>query len=128
MERLFKLGGIIIVIGCVAFLRYDLKEVDVFHNGSINQVKVVFVPKCRSSQAHYAMKFEYKGKVHPKEIGGALCDELKVGDYLPMRMNHDQTIFLFENENPYFDMIGTGILLLFGATLFVFGIRKEKRT
>ncbi len=126
MKWFYKIAGVLIVVGSFFFVRYDLSKVDTFRNGEIIQVHVIQVPNCISGKRHYYFKFEYNGKIHSKDVGGKFCDELKEDSYIDMRVNEEQTVFLYPKENPFIDMAAGAILFSFGVALILMGLFKKE--
>lgn len=124
MKTFYKLSGVIFVIGCFFFLKSNSRVIETYENGEIVIVKVIFVPNCISGKKHYNFSFNYNGKNYAKKIGGGLCDELKEGDFIRMRTNKKNSVFLYENENPYYNLISIIILFLFGVFLIYYGFKK----
>jgi len=124
MKTFYKISGILFIIGCVFFLKYNYKELETYKNGKIISAKIIYVPNCLSGKRHYYLKFSYNERIYPKRIGGGLCDKLKEGDIIKLKTNEDNSVFLYEYENPYNNMISFILLFLFGVFLIYMGFKK----
>ncbi len=124
MKTFYKIAGIVFVIGCIFFLKFNYRELVTYKNGYIVNVKVVYVPNCFTTKWHYNIKFEYNGKIYAKGIGVLSCKELKEGDIIKLKTNKDNNIFLYEHENPYKNMSSLILLFLFGVFLIYMGFKK----
>ena len=117
MRLIFKIAGVIVVIGSIVLAKDDYDHIDIYRNGDLVKVRVVYVPSCLSGRHHYYFKFEYNGKIHSKKIGGALCDELQVNQLFTMKSNKERTVFLYVKENPMSEFVAAGFVFLFGIFL-----------
>ncbi|GAO31936.1 hypothetical protein JCM15548_14350 [Geofilum rubicundum JCM 15548] len=52
------------------------------------------------------------------------CKELKEGDVIKLRTNKENSVFLYENENPYNNATSFIVLFLFGVFLIYMGFKK----
>lgn len=124
MKTFYKIAGIGFIIGCLFFLKYNFIELETYHDGHVIQAKVIYVPDCFTTKKHYNIKFTYNGKTYAKEIGVLSCKELNAGDTIWLKTNKDNSVFLYERENPYYDMVSFILLFLFGIFLLYMGLRK----
>lgn len=125
MRTFYKIAGVVFIIGCFFFLQYNYKELETYKNGHIVNVEVIYVPNCFTTKQHYNIKFTYNEKTYAKQIGVLSCKELKEGEIIRLRTNKDNSVFLYENENPYNELTSTIILLLFGVFLIYYGFKKK---
>lgn len=124
MKAFYKISGIIFIIGCFFFLQYNLKEIETYYEGHVIIATVTYVPNCFTTRKHYNIKFAYNGKIHAKEIGVLSCKKLKEGDNIRLKTNQVNSVFLYEQENPFNDMVSIIFLLLFGVFLVYMGYKK----
>jgi len=124
MKTFYKISGVVFVIGCLFFLKNVRELIETYHSGHFVNVTVVYVPNCITTKAHYNIKFTYNGNTYAKQIGVLSCRELNVGDTIRLKTNKDNSVFLYESENPYNDRVYTIILLLFGIFLIYMGFKK----
>lgn len=124
MKIFYKISGIVFIIGCLFFLKYNYKELEAYHNGYVIEATVVYVPDCFTTKKHYNIKFTYNGKTFAKEIGVLTCKELNEGDTIKLKTNQGNSVFLYERENPYNDMVSFILLFLFGVFLIFMGFKK----
>jgi hypothetical protein len=124
MKTFYKISGILFVFGCIFFLKYNFQELKTYKTGYIVEAKVVFVPVCLTTRGHYNIKFIVNGNIYAKEIGTILCKELKIGQTIRLKTNSENSVFLYENENPYKNMFSSILLFLFGIFLIYMGFKK----
>ncbi len=124
MKTFYKISGVVFVIGCLFFLKNDMEQIETYHSGHLVNVTVVYVPNCITTKTHYNIKSTYNGKKYAKQIGGLSCRELNEGDTIRLKTNQDNSVFLYERENPYNERFSTIILLLFGIFLIYMGFKK----
>jgi hypothetical protein len=124
MKTFYKISGVIFIIGCLFFWKFNYRKIEIYKSGTIINARVVFVPNCFTTKRHYNFKFEYKGKIHAKQIGVGSCKDMNEGDIIKLKTNDDSSIFLFENEYPYNDTIAIFLLFSFGIFLIYMGFKK----
>jgi hypothetical protein len=124
MRTLYKIAGMIFILACLLFLKYNYKEIITYKNGTTINALIIYVPNCISGKPYYHLKFSYNETVYPKRIGGELCDKLKEGDIIKLKTNDDNTVFLYEHENPYNNAIYFTLLIFFGLFLLYMGFKK----
>lgn len=124
MKTFYKISGIVFIFGCFFFLKYSFKEIETYYGGHVIIATVIYVPNCFTTKKHYNIKFIYNGKTYAKEIGVLSCKKLKVGNSIRMKTNQDNSVFLYEQENPFYDMVSIIFLLLFGVFLVYLGYKK----
>lgn len=124
MKNFYKISGIVFVVGCLFFLKYNYRELEAYKNGYYVIATVVFVPDCFTTKRHYNIKFNYNGKLYAKEIGVLTCKELKEGDVIKLKTNNDNDVFLYEHENPNENLVSIILLFLFGLFLIFMGFKK----
>ena len=126
MKSFAIISGLIFIVGSLFLLPYKLKKIDTYKYGYDVEVKVNFVPNCITSNAHYNIQFEFQDKIYAKQIGVLTCRELSVGDLLKLKTNRDHSVFLYQYENPYFDLQSLVILGLMGLGFIIWGILRNK--
>lgn len=124
MRIFYKIAGVVFIVGCFFFFQYNYKELKTYHNGHIVYATVTYVPNCLTTKKHYNFKFAYNGRTYAKKIGVLSCRELSEADTIKLKTNRDNSVFLFENENPYNDMVSFVLLFLFGVFLIYMGYKK----
>lgn len=124
MKNFYRIAGIAFVIGCIFFLKYNFRELEVFKNGYIVNATVVFVPDGYKIKKHSNIKFNYNGKIHVKGIGFLKSKELREGDIIRLKTNINNDVFLYEQENPYINTFSFIMLFLFGIYLIYNGFKR----
>lgn len=124
MKVFYKITGIVFIVGSLFFLKYNYKELETYHDGHVIRAIVIYVPDCFTTKKHYNFKFTYNEKTYAKEIGVLSCKELNEGDTIRLKTNQDSSVFLYERENPYNEMVSIIILILFGVFLIYMGFKK----
>ena len=124
MKTFYKISGVVFVIGCIVLLKSNYEVIETYHSGHFVNVTVVYVPNCITTKAHYNIKFTYNGNTYAKQIGVLSCRELNEGETIRLKTNKDNSVFLYEKENPYNDRVYFIILFLFGIFLIYMGFKK----
>lgn len=124
MKTFYKITGVIFILGCSLLLKTSYEEIQTYRSGHMISATIRYVPNCISTKKHYNIKFIFKGKEFGKEIAGLQCKELKEGDIIMLKTNQDNSIFLYEHENPYKNLSSFVLIFLFGILLIYMGFKK----
>jgi hypothetical protein len=125
MKLFYLISGLLFTFGSLIIIKYQLPAIETYKTGNLIEAKVLYVPNCITTKIHYNMKFEYNDNIYAKEIGGLRCKELNVGETLKLKTNSNNSVFLYENENPYSNLISSFVLLGFGLFLLILGLKKK---
>jgi hypothetical protein len=120
MKKILKIGSFLIIVISLILLPRAIKEFDTQKNGTLTTVTVFSVPiSCDISSKRIKAYFEFyiENKKYSKNFDGH-CD-LKPGDRIKLITNNDNTIFLFEDENPIYGIIPVILIFVFGTICFL---------
>jgi hypothetical protein len=119
MKTVLKIGSVLIIIISLVLIPRVFEEFDTKKNGALTNVIVFSVPiSCEISSKHIKAYFEFyiENKKYSKNFNGH-CD-LKPGDKIKLITNNDNSIFLFEDENPIYKIISILLIFIFGIICF----------
>lgn len=119
MSKFLKIGSLsIIIISLIVFPR-TLKEFYTRKNGNLITVTVFSVPiSCDVSSKNIKAYFEFyiDDKKYSKNFDGH-CD-LQPRDKIKLISSDDNSIFLFEDENPIYGLISAFLIFTLGIICF----------
>ena len=127
IKRLLKIASVLIIIISFVLIPQAFKEFDTQKNGTLTTITVFSVPiSCDISSKNIKAYFEFyiENKKYSKNFDGH-CD-LKPGDKIKLITNNDNSIFLFEDENPIYEIISVLLILLFGIICFLKSCKVSK--
>ncbi len=127
MKKILKIGSFLIIVISLILLPRAIKEFDTQKNGTLTTVTVFSVPiSCDISSKRIKAYFEFyiENKKYSKNFDGH-CD-LKPGDRIKLITNNDNSIFLFEDENPIYRIIPVILIFVFGTICFLKSYKVSK--
>lgn len=129
MSLLLKIGSLFIILISIIGAFRSYKEYNTLKNGKAVTVTVFSVPiTCENSTKNIKAYFEFYigNKIHSKRIDGHCY--LKPRDKITLITNHDNSIFLFEDEKPVYSITSTLILFFIGVLCFFYSTFTLKKT
>ncbi len=127
MKKILKIGSVSIIIISLILIPRAFKEFDTQKNGTLTTVTVFSVPiSCSVSSKRIKAYFEFyiENKKYSKNFDGH-CD-LKPGDKIKLITNNDNSIFLFEDEKPIYEIISVLSIFAFGMICFLKSCKVSK--
>ena len=129
MKKVLILGGCIIIAISIALLFNTVEKKSVELNGEEIEVRIVDIPvSCSTSSKELKafFRFEYKGKIHSKNIKDKYCQILKDSRVIKLKTNSDNSVFIFVDENINKEFIFKIVLLIIGLLICYKGIKKTQ--
>jgi hypothetical protein len=129
MSLLLKAGSLFIILISIIGVFRSNKESDTLKKGKIVTVTVFSVPiTCENSTKNIKAYFEFYfgNKIYSKRFDGH-CN-LKPRDKITLITNHDNSIFLFEDEKPVYSIASNLILFFIGVLCFFYSTFTFKKT
>lgn len=121
-------GGIVLLIGSIALIANNYKDLEVERSGVIVKMRIEKLPNsCLGTKAKHFAVFNYKGQDYIKRIGGKFCDEHNIGELIDMKYLEGSSVVLFPKESVLRNLASFGVLGFLGLGMIIYHLVKSKR-
>lgn len=129
MNRALVIGSFLITIISIVLLWRTIEKKHILLNGKEIEVRIVEIPvSCTTSSKELKafFRFEYNNEKYTKNIKGSYCQTLKIGHFVKLKTNSENSIFVFTDENINTEFISGFMFLSLGLVCGFKGFKTKK--
>jgi hypothetical protein len=127
VTNIFRISGLILIIGASVFLKGTLRDYQVEKTGKIVKMQIIAKPEnCLGSKTNHFVTLKYKKKEFLKKTAASFCEEHYVGEFIEVKHIEGTNSVILMNETVVLDIFSEFLMMIFAIVLLYKGFYKNK--